>query len=177
VRDADLATTVPGVFAAGDGAGVAGSLVAAHEGRLAGLAASRSLGAMSDAAFAAARRPIDAELAPLLPIRRALDRISAIRPGLAELVTDDTIVCRCEDVTAREMRTAVAAGCTRYRTLKVVTRIGMGACQGRFCWPSVARIVAVETRTSAEDLGPASARPPARPVTMASIAALPKDGA
>jgi NADPH-dependent 2,4-dienoyl-CoA reductase/sulfur reductase-like enzyme len=176
-RDANLETSVPGVFAAGDGAGVAGSLVAAHEGRLAGLAAARRLGAIDERALARARRPIDRELARLAPIRRALDRISLLQPGLASLVDDDTTICRCEEVTWREVRGAMRSGCTHYRSLKVVTRVGMGACQGRFCWPSASRLLAGEAGCDLAELGPASARPPVRPVTLGALASLSQEEA
>jgi hypothetical protein len=175
VRDRDLATTVPGIYAAGDGAGVAGALVAAAEGRLAGLAAAARLGAIDAPTFTAKREPVDRELQRLAPTREALDRISALRPGLTSLVADDTIVCRCEEVGWREVRDAVRAGCVAYRSLKVATRVGMGACQGRFCWPSLARLAAAELGRDAEDIGPASARPPTRPVTLGELAAAPEE--
>lgn len=171
VRDANLATSVAGVFAAGDGAGVAGAIVAAAEGRLAGLAAAVHAGALDPAVLARRRVPIERELRRLVPIRTALDRISALRSGLSALVQDDTVVCRCEEVTWRELRDAVGAGCLTYRSLKVATRVGMGACQGCFCWPSVARLVASARGSSPESVGPASARPPARPVTLGELAA------
>ena len=170
VRDEHLATTVDGVWTAGDGAGVAGALVAESEGRLAGLAAAHRLGALDAVRFAALRAPLLARLRRLAPIRRALDAISLPRPGLANLVDDATIVCRCEDVAWRDVRDAVRAGCTTYRSLKVATRVGMGACQGCSCWPGVARLVAAATKGSPESAGPASPRPPVRPVTLGELA-------
>ena len=158
VRDANRATSVDGVYAAGDGAGVAGALVAESEGRLAGLAAAHRLGALDARSFAALRAPIDATLRRLAPIRRALDAISLPRPGLARLADDATLVCRCEDVACRDVREAVRAGCTTYRSLKVATRVGMGACQGSSCWPGVARLVAAATNTGPEAVGPEPAR-------------------
>jgi NADPH-dependent 2,4-dienoyl-CoA reductase/sulfur reductase-like enzyme len=177
VRDPNLATSVPGIYAAGDGAGVAGALVAATEGRLAGLAAAARLRAIDAATLVSAREPLYRELERLTPIRRALDRISALRPGLASLVKDDTIVCRCEEVAWTEVRGAVAAGCSTYRSLKVATRVGMGACQGRFCWPSASRLVARELGRSPGDIGPSSARPPVRPVTLGELADSAAEGA
>lgn len=177
VRDADLATTVPGVFAAGDGAGVAGALVAAAEGHLVGMAAAAYLGAIDAVTLARSRQPVDEELRRLAPIRHALDRICALRPGLTSLANDDTVVCRCEEVTCREVRDAARAGCATYRSIKVATRVGMGACQGRFCWPSVARLVSKELGRSSEDVGPASARPPVRPVTLGELADARAEGA
>jgi NADPH-dependent 2,4-dienoyl-CoA reductase/sulfur reductase-like enzyme len=172
-RDRDLATSVPGVFAAGDGAGVAGALVAEAEGRIAGLAAAARLGAIDAATFAAARASSDRVLRRVGPLRRALDRISALRPGLATLADDDTTVCRCEEVTWREARDAVRAGCVTWRSLKVATRIGMGPCQGCSCWPAVSRLVAAEAGCAVADVGPATARPPVRPVTLGELAAAP----
>lgn len=171
IRDADLQTTVRGIFSAGDGAGVAGVVVASAEGRLAGLAALTHLGAIDAATFVRERAPIDRTLRRVAPLRRALDRICALRPGLAGLVRDDTTVCRCEEVAWREVREALRAGDTTYRSLKVATRVGMGACQGRFCWSSCARLVAGEAGCSVEDVGPSSARPPVRPVTLGELAA------
>jgi hypothetical protein len=174
-RDADLQTTVPGVFAAGDGAGVAGALVAALEGRLAGLAAARRLDALGADDFARLRAPVDGGLARLAPIRRALDRICALRPGLAALVDDETIVCRCEEVPWRDVRVAVREGCVTHRTIKTATRAGMGPCQGRFCWPALARLAALESDRTVESVGPPSARPPLRPMTLGALAAAPKE--
>lgn len=171
LRDHNLATTVPGIFAAGDGAGVAGSLAAALEGQLAGVAAARFLGATDAATLDAARQLSERELARLRPLRNALDQISALQPGLASLVRDDTIICRCEEVTWGEARAAIDAGSTSYRSLKTTSRAGMGACQGRFCWPFLSRLVAAETKCPLADIGPPSVRPPLTPVTLAALAA------
>lgn len=169
-RDREMASSVPGVFAAGDGAGVAGALVAAAEGRIAGLAAAARLGALDAAALDREARPSREEIRRIAPMRRALDRISALRPGLEALADGDTLVCRCEEVTGGELRAAIRAGCTGYRSAKVATRVGMGACQGRLCWPSAARLVAAATGRTLEEIGPASARPPERPVTLGDLA-------
>jgi NAD(P)H-nitrite reductase large subunit len=175
VRDAHLETSVRGIYAAGDGAGVAGALVASLEGRLAGLSAAHRLGALHDSALAVARRPLDRRLRRIAPLRRALDRISALRPGLAALVREETVVCRCEETTWREVKHAVLAGCTTHRSLKVATRLGMGACQGCFCWPSASRLVAATLGCGLGDVGPASARPPVRPITLGALAKMPLD--
>src|SRR5262249_33100048 len=56
-RDDDFQTSVPGVWVAGDGGGVAGALVAELQGTLVGLAAARQLGALDAKAFDARRKP------------------------------------------------------------------------------------------------------------------------
>ena len=65
--------------------------------------------------------------------------------GLYGLARDDTMICRCEEVTLGEIRQAVAKGATSTNEVKGLTRTGMGNCQGRICGELVARIIAAET--------------------------------
>jgi NADPH-dependent 2,4-dienoyl-CoA reductase/sulfur reductase-like enzyme len=173
--DEELRTSVPGVRVAGDGGGVAGALVAQEEGALAGLATARDLGAIGAEAFARARRPILRRLRALRRFRSALDALSRLRPGLCTLATPETIVCRCEELTRAEVETGIAFGGTNLRTLKVMTRLGMGPCQGRMCWPAAARWLAARTGQSVEEIGPVSARPPITPLCLGDLAAEPAE--
>jgi NADPH-dependent 2,4-dienoyl-CoA reductase/sulfur reductase-like enzyme len=168
--DEDLQTTVPGVWVAGDGGGVAGALAAELEGALVGLAVARNLGALGQEAFARKKRPLARRLARLRRFRAALDHLFRLRPGLLELAAPDTIVCRCEELTRAEVETGVAAGGTNFRSLKVMTRVGMGPCQGSTCWPAVARLVAARTGQAPAEVGPLSVRPPIRPITVGELA-------
>src|SRR6185437_8866805 len=131
--DEDGRTPVEGVFAVGDGAAIGGSRVAMARGRLAGLAAARALGlsAPDDGATRAA-------LGRAERFQQAL--WSLFRPPPAEVVADETIVCRCEEVTAGRLRQELASGLASVAALKKATRAGMGRCQGRFCAASVARL-------------------------------------
>jgi len=166
-----LETSVAGIWVAGDGGGVAGAVVAELEGRLAGLAAAHRLGALDETDFMRLRRPILRRLRRLTRFRAALDRVSRPRPGLSSLATDDTLVCRCEELTRAEVEVGIAAGGTDIRTLKVMTRLGMGPCQGRMCWPAMARYIAQRTGKTYEDIGPLSVRPPIKPATLGTLAA------
>jgi NADPH-dependent 2,4-dienoyl-CoA reductase/sulfur reductase-like enzyme len=168
--DEDLQTSVPGVWVAGDGRGVAGALVAQEEGTLAGLAAARELGALSREAFLGARKPVRRRLRRLGHFRAALDRLSRVRPGLSTLAAPDTVVCRCEELTRAEVETGLDFGGTDLRTLKVMTRLGMGPCQGCLCWPATARWVAARTGRPIEEIGPVSVRPPVAPLTLGELA-------
>ena len=133
--DSDGRTAVAGVFAVGDGARLGGARVALARGRLAGLAAARDLGftAPDDTAARAA-------LARALAFQEALWRVFAPPVFRAEDVTDATIVCRCEEVTAGRLRAEIAGGLRSVAALKKATRAGMGRCQGRFCAATVARL-------------------------------------
>ena len=58
--------------------------------------------------------------------------------SLNSLAHDDTILCRCEDISMGEVRAAVAAGARTIGEVKMITRSGMGNCQGKMCERSVA---------------------------------------
>jgi NADPH-dependent 2,4-dienoyl-CoA reductase/sulfur reductase-like enzyme len=165
-----MATSVPGVFVAGDGAGVAGADVAEAQGRLAGLGAAHYAGRLgateADARAASARRT----LRRFAAFRRTLERILAPRPGLYDLATDDTIVCRCEEVSAAEVRVAIEEGARQVTEVRAVTRAGMGLCQGRMCVPTVCGLLGRWAGVSPETAGRLPPRLPARPVPTAVLA-------
>lgn len=80
-----------------------------------------------------------------------------------------TVVCRCEEVSLGDIRQAIAGGATTLAAVKRCTRAGMGACQGRVCQGSVARIISAETGIPLESIAPPSIRPPVRPVPLGDL--------
>lgn len=168
--DENLETSVTGVWAAGDGGGVGGALAAECQGKLAGLAAAHRLGALDRGAFDQRRNPVLRQLARLKRFAAALDQAFGIQPGLACLATPETIVCRCEELTLADVSSGLSAGGTNLRTLKVMTRLGMGPCQGNMCWPAMARWLQTQTGDSLAAIGPASPRPPIQPVGLGTLA-------
>jgi NADPH-dependent 2,4-dienoyl-CoA reductase/sulfur reductase-like enzyme len=127
-------TSIPGVYAAGEITGIGGAALAAAEGTVAGTAAAQ--GELPRSALhqvRAGRRFADA-LAQAYPIPS----------GWHSWLTDSTIVCRCERVSLGELRTAVAArAATDARTMKLVSRIGLGRCQGRICGRNAADLTGI----------------------------------
>jgi glycine/D-amino acid oxidase-like deaminating enzyme len=158
--DADGRSSVDGVFAVGDGARLGGARVALARGRLAGLAAARDLG-LAAAEDAASRTA----LARALAFQDALWRVFAPPPFRVDQVSNDTIICRCEEVTAGRLRQEIASGLGSVAALKKATRAGMGRCQGRFCAATVARLAP----TLPDDWGFAAPRAPLRPVPAAPL--------
>jgi NADPH-dependent 2,4-dienoyl-CoA reductase/sulfur reductase-like enzyme len=132
VVDGRQATSVPGVFAAGEVTGIAGADAAMAEGAIGGFAA-------------AGGEPGDPRIRPALRARRRMHAFAArlathdIRPGWTSWLDDDTIVCRCESVTRARIAEYSAASS---RGLRLATRAGLGACQGRTCGRSVEALVA-----------------------------------
>ncbi len=168
--DEDQATSVRGVFAAGELTGVGGAMVAEVEGEIAGAAAAAQLGATSTAGqhadVARARKG-------LRQARRAaavLDRAYPIPQQWSEWLADETTVCRCEEVSWREVRDVVDAGIGTARGVKGQTRCGMGWCQGRMCGPALQSAIARRAGRSLADVGDLAGRPLAAPLTVGEIA-------
>jgi NAD(P)H-nitrite reductase large subunit len=92
-----------------------------------------------------------------------LDRLFRPGPGLAELPDGDTVLCRCEDVTAAAVDAAVAAGAAGLGAIKLATRCGQGPCQGRMCERTVA------ARAQAGTGARFSGRVPLRPIAMTTL--------
>lgn len=172
LRDNLMRTTVPGIFAVGDGAGIGGVLIALEEGRVAGITAAEEAGFI-DPEEAARRRlgPLE-RLSSLAQLRTTLSEISRIRPGLLDLVTPDTLACRCEEVQFADVQAAIDEGARDLQAVKLLTRLGMGACQGRNCAPHVGMHLCLATGRCAADVGRINPRPPLKPVTLGVLAAM-----
>lgn len=175
-RNALLETTVPGVFAAGDGTGIAGALVAVEEGRTAGITAAEQLGALTAEEAARRRAGPLRRLRSLARVRQVLDKVSHIRPGLCELATPQTLVCRCEEVALSDVQAALQQGAKDLQAVRLLTRLGMGPCQGRNCAPSMGMFLCQATGCTAEAVGRINPRPPVKPVTLGALAQMVEAG-
>ena len=80
------------------------------------------------------------------------------------------IICRCNDVTQKEIEDLIDQGITNIELIKRITHIGMGPCQGRTCIPLVASIIARKTGKSVEEIEIPATRIPIRPVLMGVLA-------
>ncbi|GGV43111.1 NAD(P)/FAD-dependent oxidoreductase [Streptomyces griseoflavus] len=142
--DGGQRTTVPGLYAAGETCGVGGAALAVGEGRL----AAESVLADSGAAPVLGRRGLSAVRSAVARQRgfaRAMALAHPIPPAWPAWLSDDTVVCRCEEVTAGAVRSACTGGGAHdHRQVKQLTRAGMGWCQGRMCGPAVHCLTAQE---------------------------------
>ncbi len=171
-----FASSVEGISIAGDGAGIAGAEAAEQRGRIAALGAALRLGRIrpEQAAQAVAAPRFDLETASRG--RRFLDLLYRPAPQF-RVPQGETIVCRCEEVTAAQIVAAVKLGCTGPNQLKAFLRCGMGPCQGRLCGLTVTELIAATRRVPPEAVGYYRLRPPVKPITLAELAALPKSEA
>jgi NADPH-dependent 2,4-dienoyl-CoA reductase/sulfur reductase-like enzyme len=168
----DMETSQSGVYAAGDATGIGGVMVAVREGRIAGIAAAAHVGALRHAEAADRMRPHQQALARLKRLRAVLDRVFCAQEGLADLITPDTVICRCEEVTAGEIQAALEESSVDLAQLKRTTRAGMGYCQGRMCGPALAALLGKRIGMGLERIAPPSVRPPVKPVPLEVMATL-----
>jgi NAD(P)H-nitrite reductase large subunit len=85
------------------------------------------------------------------------------------------LICRCEELTFEEIADSIAAGARTVDDVKRRTRAGMGACQGIFCMPVIAALVALGTGSEIARVVPMTVRPPVRPIPIQAMADLFED--
>ena len=167
--DGDFQSSVPGIYVAGDGAGIAGGTAAVERGRIAAIAVVRAL------------KP-EAAVPDSQIVRQRLQREEMGRAFLDELYRPrealrrpdgSTLACRCEEVTAEQVREMARLGCEGPNQMKAFLRCGMGPCQGRLCGLTVSELIAEERGTSPAEIGYYRLRPPVKPITLGELASLP----
>ncbi|MFB0872618.1 MULTISPECIES: FAD-dependent oxidoreductase [unclassified Sphingobium] len=163
-------SSIPNIFVAGDGATIAGARAATISGRLAAIGIARAAGTMSHMAAETAAIPLRRELAAASGFRRLID---TLYPPSELALSDDTMVCRCEEVSAGKIREALhARPHLGPDGVKIATRAGMGPCQGRQCGLSLARLVQEAHGGSRSDIGFLRVRAPLKPLTLGELASL-----
>lgn len=160
---------VPGIFVAGDGGGIGGAQAAEMQGEVTALAIAQQLGAIDEKTRDQSAAPRMRRLAEVMRIRPFLD--SLYRPRDENRVPkDEVIVCRCEEVTAGQLRQFVALGCLGPNQAKSFGRCGMGPCQGRMCGLTVTEVIADARSVTPETVSYYRIRPPIKPLTLGELA-------
>jgi len=156
---------------AGEGGGIVGAQAAEHQGTVTAWSVAKALGQADNAL---AHSMIRAAQKRVSSLRSARPFIDCLYSPSEEFLTpdDDTIVCRCEEVTAADIRHSVELGCLGPNQTKSFCRAGMGPCQGRYCGLTVCEIIAQQRQVAVANVGYYRVRPPIKPITLADIAAL-----
>jgi len=152
------------IYVAGDSRAIVGAQASAVQGRLAALAIGERRGLVTDIARRAA--PLQREFRLCTRIRPFLDAL--YRPNDENRIpqNDAVVVCRCEEVTAGQIRGYVELGCKGPNQTKAFGRSGMGPCQGRFCGLTVTEIIGRARGVEPCDVGYYRIRPPIKPVML-----------
>jgi len=166
-RDSTGRTPVRGIYLAGDGGGIAGADAAELAGERTALALLEDRGHDVDKPRLAA---IERTLRQSAGFRVALEAAFPFPADLAADMSDETILCRCEGVTAGEFRReARALDADEINRAKAFSRCGMGRCQGRVCGPAGAVVLAAALKLPLERMGRLRGQPPVKPIPMAVV--------
>jgi NADPH-dependent 2,4-dienoyl-CoA reductase/sulfur reductase-like enzyme len=170
-HDAGQQTSVEGVYVAGEVGGIGGADVAIQEGSLAGLAALRALGKAGTNGHDRKEREVRKRLLKARKFAEVAGAMMELKPGLLDLITDDTIVCRCENVPAARILEAIGAeNDFTLRGVKIQTRAGMGPCQGRMCGAVISRLIARKKGVPLDTIQMDTARVPIKPIPLGALA-------
>jgi NADPH-dependent 2,4-dienoyl-CoA reductase/sulfur reductase-like enzyme len=161
----DGRTSVPGVYLAGDGMRVLGADAAEIGGRLAAMAVLKDLRLkVSDEELQRLR----AEQASMERFRQGLAQAFPWPAEQAAQLPDEAIVCRCEAITAGELRRVVCGmGAQEANRAKAFSRVGMGRCQGRYCGHAGAEVIAHAAGIPVEQVGRLRGQSPVKPLSIA----------
>ncbi len=165
-------TSVPGIAVVGDNAGIGGARSAEHSGRLAALEAACRLHLITPQQRDQQGQDDLNWMRKDLRVRPFLEALYRLPNSLLVPPDDETLVCRCEEISAGQIRQAVREGHADPNQVKFYLRCGMGPCQGRQCAPAVAHIVAAAHQRPVADYPPFRVRPPIRPLSIAQLANL-----
>ncbi|MBF4550219.1 MULTISPECIES: FAD/NAD(P)-binding oxidoreductase [unclassified Pseudoclavibacter] len=164
IIDESCATSTSDVYAAGEVTGIGGVDLSLAEGRVAGHCAAG--GASSDPQISGAQR----KRAIFGSFAARIEAAHGVRPGWQEWLREDTIVCRCEEVTAGQLRRKAAATHSHsLRSQKLSTRAGLGICQARICGRSAEELIETVLGRGLDE-GIVDRRPIQTPIRLAELA-------
>jgi len=165
-------SSIKGISVAGDACTINGGVAAAHKGSIAALNILSQLNIIStsqrDKLVKPFKRTLKVEIAP----RAFLDALFKPDQRYRIPKDDNTIVCRCEEISLADIKDSIRIGCVGANQLKCFSRCGMGLCQGRFCGLSASEIMAKELGVATSNIGYFNIRPPIKPVTLGELATL-----
>ncbi|MEP6702692.1 MAG: NAD(P)/FAD-dependent oxidoreductase [Betaproteobacteria bacterium] len=174
--DAWGASSIAGITIAGDAAGIAGARAAEARGILAAHTAASALGRIHSTERDASVSHSLREIERWTRGRRFID-MRFTPPEQFRIPSGDTIVCRCEEVTAQQVIDTVKLGCTGPNQMKAFLRCGMGPCQGRLCGLTITELIAQQRGVTPADTGYYRLRFPVKPITLGELASMPRDDA
>ena len=161
------------ILLAGDGAGIGGAKAAEMMGEIVALQVCHQLQHISQQQRNEQAAPLQRKLKAELAVRPFLDQLYA--PDHSDVLNnDDIMVCRCEEVSAGQLRDYVRLGCLGLNQMKSFSRCGMGPCQGRQCGITAANVVAAARGVSPETVDYYRIRAPIKPVSLGELASLAK---
>jgi NADPH-dependent 2,4-dienoyl-CoA reductase/sulfur reductase-like enzyme len=168
--DDKLETSVENILAAGEITGVGGALKSINEGKIAALSILRKFAKIDESDYQRQLKKLTKEREHHMRFVHYFNSLYRIPRQAILDVPDDTVICRCEDITMGQIKKGIASGYDTPMALKTGTRLSMGNCQGRTCGPVVYDILSAVNGREPGQAGMFHARPPLKPVSIEALA-------
>ena len=169
IVDAYMRTSRANVYAAGDSTGIGGAGMAAIEGHIAALHVAAGFGRLTGGDLDQSLQRLTRKKKKIARYMTRLDEMFTPRPGIFDIVGENTIICRCEEATAADILGAMQRKHIDLNSIKKRTRLGMGPCQGKIC-ETIAVELGLRAGVPLADLKSLTIRPPITPIPLATLA-------
>jgi len=160
--DKYLATSIENIFAAGEITGIGGAQKSICEGKLSAISILNKFDKIDKNVFDSRFKKLSAARKKHLKFSVLFNTLYPVTKEDIFSIPDDTIICRCEDVTMGTIKKAVSSGLNTFNSLKIETRATMGNCQGRTCGRNINDLL----KYSTDYIEPISFRTPIKPVSL-----------
>lgn len=168
--DGAMETSVDRIYAAGETTGIAGAGKSFIEGQIAAWDILYKQERVDEQTRKMNMEPLLRKHHQQIRYGRFLNRLCQIQPGCYADIPDETVVCRCEEITMGDIRRQLDNGFDTMNGIKKATRCGMGHCQGRTCGPILFDILSARSHRPPITIGYTSARVPVKTVTLGALA-------
>lgn len=163
-------SSVEGVSVTGDSSGIGGGPMAVIKGHLSAIDSAYKLNKISEAERDRLTAEHKKNLVKEELIRPFLDHVFPPNRQTLNPTSDDVLVCRCEEITAGQIRDAIAQGARHPTQIKGKTRAGMGPCQGRMCAATITEMIAENCSIEIAKVGSLRVRTPLKPLSIEQYA-------
>lgn len=160
----DQQTSITNLYLAGDNSGISGVYAAQISGKK---AAHQILNKLNISISPKETQDLDRKLNHLQIFSHGLTQAFPFPDHWAANIKDETVICRCENITAGDIRATIKdRNCSEMNQLKAHSRGGMGRCQGRMCSTAIREILAYETKKSSDEVGRIRSQSPLKPIPI-----------
>ncbi len=171
--DKNLESSVDSVFAVGEITGISGGKKSYIQGKIAAISILKKLGKIN---FKKQGLRLSKQMKHLHSLNHKqtayaafLNHLCQVPPNAYQQIHDDTLICRCENITMGTIKKAIRQGFITSGGIKKATRCGMGRCQGRICGTVISDIVMALTKKTPQEIGPSLSRAPVKNVAVSSF--------
>jgi NADPH-dependent 2,4-dienoyl-CoA reductase/sulfur reductase-like enzyme len=168
--DKNLETTLDSVYAVGEITGVAGGKKSIVQGEIAAISILKKMGKLPREAEDSKRmEPLYSRNRQQMEYAAFLNNLCQVPLAAYQQIPDETLICRCENISMGEIKKAITLGFTTSGGIKKATRCGMGMCQGRICGAVITDIIMALTQKKPEEIGSSRLRAPVKNVAIDSF--------